>query len=192
MCQHAQMTRIQARVRMRMAWGVASAASAGVGVELSGPGRGVAAVVGEGREGLAGAGVGGPSEVDGSPFAGLLGDGAGSDLGAGAFDIAPSVTEERNQPWLMPLEEWWTNELGGPPPFARPTPAQRAASTVQEGDRISAVTGPRVLKISRTASSRSPPSAVSGQEPVERSRPPCTGGWVKATIPGVVRRPACC
>src|SRR6266511_4577730 len=55
-------------------------APAGLGVELGGPGGGVAAVVGEGRQRVAGAGVGGPAEVDRARLSGPFGDGGGAGL----------------------------------------------------------------------------------------------------------------
>src|SRR4051812_6974241 len=53
---------------------VVVAAGAGVGVDLGGPGAGVSAVVGEGRDRLAEALVAGPAEVHGVVFAGFVGD----------------------------------------------------------------------------------------------------------------------
>ena len=67
--------------------GIALASAAGVGVELGGPRRCVATVVGEGGQGLAGPSVGGPAEVDGPAFAGLLRHRGSADLGAGVFHV---------------------------------------------------------------------------------------------------------
>src|SRR5262245_51021299 len=55
--------------------GVVFAAGSGVVVDGGGPGAAVAAVVGEGHQGLSGAAVDGVSEVDGAVFAGFFGDG---------------------------------------------------------------------------------------------------------------------
>src|SRR5579875_29795 len=65
--------------------------AAGLSVDLSRPGRAVTGVVGEGREGFAGAGVGGPAAADGLGRAGGLGDRRGAALGGGLLDVEGAV-----------------------------------------------------------------------------------------------------
>ena len=72
---------------------MALAAAAGLAVQRGGPGGGVAAVVGEGGQGVAGAGVGRPAEVDRAGLARLFGDGAGAGLGGGVFGVAGAVQD---------------------------------------------------------------------------------------------------
>ena len=52
-----------------------------------------AGVVGEGGDGLAGAGVGGPAEVDAGGLAGGLGDGCGAAFGGGLFGVVDAVED---------------------------------------------------------------------------------------------------
>ena len=76
--------------------GVVLAAGAGVGVDLAGPGAGVAAVVGEGRDGEAEPLVAGPAEVHVAALAGLAGD--RGDAGEGGDGVGPVVKVGGSRP----------------------------------------------------------------------------------------------
>jgi hypothetical protein len=73
--------------------GVAFAAVAGVAVEALGPSWLHPGVVGEGGDCLAGAGVGGPAEVDASGLARGFGDGCGAAFGGGLFGVGDAVED---------------------------------------------------------------------------------------------------
>ena len=49
--------------------------------------------MGKGGDGFAGAGVGGPAEVDAAGFAGGLGDGGGAAFGGGLFGVVGAVED---------------------------------------------------------------------------------------------------
>src|SRR6266849_5419278 len=70
------MTRIQARARIRTAWGVIGPSCSRLGIDAGRPIAAVPRVVGEGVHGSAEAFVAGPSEVHRLVLARFLGDGA--------------------------------------------------------------------------------------------------------------------
>jgi hypothetical protein len=72
---------------------VALAAPAGLPVQVGCPRRGVAAVVGEDAQGVAGTGIGCPAELDHGAVAGLLGDRGGANLGSGVGEVADPVQD---------------------------------------------------------------------------------------------------
>jgi hypothetical protein len=72
---------------------VALAAPAGLPVPVGCPRGGVAAVVGEDAQGVAGTGIGCPAELDHGGLAGLLGDRGGANVGSGVGEVTGPVQD---------------------------------------------------------------------------------------------------
>lgn len=93
MCQQAQMTRSQARIRMRMAWGWRLPRRRACRYRWAAHWEAWRLLSAKVSRGVAGTGVGCPAELDHGALAGLFGDRRGANLGSGVGKVAGPVQD---------------------------------------------------------------------------------------------------